>query len=651
MKNVKLKSLELRNFKGILNFKIDFEENETFIHGKNESGKTTIFDAFNWLLFNKNSNNETAFEIKTLNADGTIQHRLEHEVTGIIVFDKRTLSLRKVLNEKWTKKRGAEAEELTGNEIKYFIDDVPKSLAEYKAMIDLIIHESISRTITDPLYFNSVMPWKQRRELLFQMSGLKSDLEILNAIDLKDKQLLIDILNQQKTLEDFKKEVSVKKSKLNEEIKLIPARIDEVSRIESENEIDFVTVENQINLLKSHKNSIQLQIDSKVEAQKDVQNQIIKLNGLIFELKQQIDAEHNRLKVESLTVVNGLRNQLAANENELINLKRKEQNHKIEAAEIELKLTASIVDLESLRIEFLSKEKEEFVFNEVACKCSECGRAFESTNIEERKQNQLDLFEAKKTRELNIIREQGKSKAELIAKLQTELVFYKNTSFDEEIKTLEATNKIFTNEIESTPIAEVEENDFIKQLKAQIETVVVPRVEIVNDSQPFIDKRNEIESSLNELISKLSKREEIEKSKLRIEDLKKELLSLNQEKTTLEKSEMLIEKFNRIKIKNIEKSINDSFKIVNFKMFEQQLNGGISECCVCTINGVPFSDANTASKVNAGLDVIQTLQKYFEINAPIFIDNRESVTALRLTNEMQIINLIVNPTCETLTKK
>jgi hypothetical protein len=86
-------------------------------------------------------------------------------------------------------------------------------------------------------------------------------------------------------------------------------------------------------------------------------------------------------------------------------------------------------------------------------------------------------------------------------------------------------------------------------------------------------------------------------------------------------------------------------------MFEHQLNGGISECCVCTINGVPYSDANTASKLNAGLDVIQTLQHYFKVNAPIFIDNRESVTRINVSNEMQIINLIVDPTCETLTVK
>jgi DNA repair exonuclease SbcCD ATPase subunit len=651
MKNVKLKSLELRNFKGISSFKVSFEENETFIHGRNESGKTTIFDAFNWLLFNKNSNNETAFEIKTLNSDGSVKHRLEHEVIAFIEFDNRTLSLRKVLSEKWTKKRGSETEELTGNEIKYFIDDVPKSLAEYKAMIDLIIQESISRTITDPLYFNSVMPWKQRREILFQMVGIKSDLEILNEIDLDDKQLLIEILNQQKTLEDFKKEVAVKKSKLNEEIKLIPARIDEVSRVESENEIDFNSIEKQINLLKSNKDSIQLQIDSKVEAQKEIQEEIVAKNKLIFDLKQQIESERQRLKVESTKELNGFKNELEQNQNELIKLKRKDQEHAKEAAEIEARLRALNADLESLRNEFSEKEKEHLVFDEAACKCGECGRAFESTDIEERNQIQLDLFEAKKTRELNAIREQGKSKAEIIQRLETELVFYKNTSFNEEIKALEVCNETLINKIETTPVAEIQDNDFIKGLQAQIDSIKIPSVEITNDSQTLINKRSEIEQLINELNSKLYKREEIQKSKLRIDELKTELLNLNQEKTTLEKTEMLIEKFNRIKIENIEFNINNSFKIVNFKMFENQLNGGISECCVCTINGVPYSDANTASKLNAGLDVIQTLQHYFKVNAPIFIDNRESVTRINVSNEMQIINLIVDPTCETLTVK
>ena len=128
-----------------------------------------------------------------------------------------------------------------------------------------------------------------------------------------------------------------------------------------------------------------------------------------------------------------------------------------------------------------------------------------------------------------------------------------------------------------------------------------------------------------------------------MQELKDQLLILNQEKAQLEKIEMLIDKFTFNKITNLENEINSLFEMVKFKMFDEQLNGGIAECCICTIDGVPFSDANTASKVNAGLDVIKTLQTYFEVNAPIFIDNRESVTVLNTGFDMQIINLVVDP--------
>jgi hypothetical protein len=85
-------------------------------------------------------------------------------------------------------------------------------------------------------------------------------------------------------------------------------------------------------------------------------------------------------------------------------------------------------------------------------------------------------------------------------------------------------------------------------------------------------------------------------------------------------------------------------------MFENQLNGGISETCEALVNGVPFSSLNTATKVNAGIDVINALSKFYETQVPIFIDNRESVTNI-LENTKQIVNLVVDSECEILTIK
>ena len=642
MKNVRLKSLELRNFKGITNFIIGFENAETFIHGANRSGKTTLFDAFNWLLFNKNSSNETAFEIKTLNADGTVKHKLEHEVVGVIEFDNRNLTLRKVLSEKWTKKRGADTEELTGNEIKYFVDDVPKSLAEYKSTIDLIIQESIARTITDPFYFNTVMPWAQRRELLFRIVGMKSDIELLQSIEMDDKQILIDIINSEKTLDDYKKQIKVQKGRFNDEIKSIPARIDEVSR--SIVEITNVAeIESKIAELQKAKNEVQALIDNEAEANKETQNEIIKANGLVFELKQQIQAERQRLELE----LNKGRNDLQLELNKAIAERNVIDEKKFQKSQALKTLTDGFntidTQLVDLRIKYAKIEASKFVFDESLCACGSCGRAFENETIEERKRKESELFEFNKLNALEKIRIVGHEAKVNKENHENEIQKTKLESEQIVIDLQNASAKVseLENKLKSLPVSEIQDNDFIKQAAAQIEAVVIP--EMKSDNSELINKRSAIESTIKEFESKLSVLESNKKAETRVQELKDQLLILNQEKAQLEKVEMLIDKFTFNKITNLENEINSLFEMVKFKMFDEQLNGGIAECCICTIDGVPFSDANTASKVNAGLDVIKTLQTYFEVKAPIFIDNRESVTVLNTGFDMQIINLVVDP--------
>ncbi|MBY6766575.1 recombinase RecF, partial [Clostridium botulinum] len=95
------------------------------------------------------------------------------------------------------------------------------------------------------------------------------------------------------------------------------------------------------------------------------------------------------------------------------------------------------------------------------------------------------------------------------------------------------------------------------------------------------------------------------------------------------------------KVELLESSINSKFKYVSFKLFDTQVNGGLNETCEALINGVPFSNANTASQINAGLDIINALSEHYSVQAPIFIDNRESINNLIDINS-QIINLIVS---------
>ena len=108
----------------------------------------------------------------------------------------------------------------------------------------------------------------------------------------------------------------------------------------------------------------------------------------------------------------------------------------------------------------------------------------------------------------------------------------------------------------------------------------------------------------------------------------------------LEGQEFLCESFIRTKVDMLEGKINAKFKNVNFKLFETQVNGGLNEICEVLVNGVPFNEANLGGKINGGLDIINTLCDHYNVYAPIFIDNRESITKI-IDVKSQVINLVV----------
>src|SRR5690606_25956670 len=141
------------------------------IYGDNAAGKTTILDAFTWLLFDKDSQNKADFAIKTLDKDGEPIHHLDHEVEGVFEINGERIELRKVYREKWTKRRGSATEEFTGHETDHYIDGVPVKKSEYTQRVAEIAQEDRFKLLTSPLFFNDHMKWQDRRELLIEIAG------------------------------------------------------------------------------------------------------------------------------------------------------------------------------------------------------------------------------------------------------------------------------------------------------------------------------------------------------------------------------------------------------------------------------------------------------------------------------------------------
>src|SRR5690625_3814186 len=318
MKQTKLLNMKLSHFKGIKDLEIDFNGDDTRIYGENGTGKTTVFDAFVWLLFNKDSNNNSNFDIKTLDNDGNVIHRLDHEVEATLLIDGKETTLKKVYKEKWTRHRSAIEETFSGHTTSHYIDGVPSKKKEYDDFIKTIVDEDIFQLLTNPSYFNEILHWTKRRELLLEVAGDITDEDVIASN--KDLEGLSDLLNDH-NIDDLKKVVAAKKREINKEIEEIPTRIDEINRNlpdikglnkeqievginklttsieEQENEVQKIRLRTTTNELKRKVSDIELQIANvRNEHTQNEQTNLYKLKAKLQEEESNRNIMRNELR-------------------------------------------------------------------------------------------------------------------------------------------------------------------------------------------------------------------------------------------------------------------------------------------------------------------------------------------------------------------
>ena len=232
---MKIISIHLSNFQGIRDMKIDLDGHSAAIYGDNGTGKTTIFNAITWLLFDKPSTGAKNWSPKTRGADGE-KHNLEHSVTATFVLqDGSRITLAKTLREVYKKKRGAATAEYTGNTIDYYIDSVPVKEKEYTATVSGHCGgDEMMKLLTMPDYFPEVMEWKKRRELLLEICGDVTDETVIESsaelIDLPTYLLKPGTLGQYYTVEEYAKIAKALKADINRQLDTLPDRIDEAQR-------------------------------------------------------------------------------------------------------------------------------------------------------------------------------------------------------------------------------------------------------------------------------------------------------------------------------------------------------------------------------------------------------------------------------------
>ena len=632
---IKISNLKLKNFKGIKNLEINFEGKNANIYGKNATGKTTVFDAFKWLFFDKDSNDRKDFNIKTLDENNKTIHFLEHEVEAILLIDGVDMTFKKMLKEKWVTKRGETQQEFSGHETSYWIDEVPVKKKDYEEKINSLVPESLFKLITDPLYFNKQLKWQERREILTNISGNQiADEEILNANE--EFKTLQQNLNG-RSIEDYNKVVASKIKDLNNEKEKIPIRIDELTNtLITEHDINYEELEKEKANCKVEIQKIDAEMtDIQTRAKENMKkaDQLAAAKNELNALKLKLETEHSKQQSEATIKLESEKAILESRKRNLA-AELEERKQKVENAE------SSKQELYKKWDELLNTKLE---FDPNSFICPTCKREYPAEKKEELKGTFINNFNEHKESEKQRINKEGQALNSVIEENRNKIEEIQETIQKTEKELLDINTKLEENAKEQSNIGPFDVTKLpqyqekIKQVE-ELQTAISKIVQ--SDTTEISNKKAKLVDQINEIDKKLNERDTQEKTKARIEELEAEEESISQKVQELEAQQYQIEEFTKTKVELLENTINSNFEIVRFRLFDTQINGGLVECCDTLVNGVPYADVNNAHKILAGLDIIKTLSRFYNTSAPIFIDNRESINSLH-TISAQIISLIV----------
>lgn len=629
---IEIQRITLENFKGIKSLEVGFGQ-DTQIFGVNASGKTTVFDGFLWCLFGKDSQNKADFEIKPLEATGAEKHNLETMVETALTADGKPATLRKVYREKYTKKRGTATQEFSGHTTEYFLDDVPLQKKEFDERVKGIINEDVFRLLTDPRYFNEQLHWTDRRNILMEICGDVETADVLDSMaTLQNKGeigRLTDLLNQG-NIDDLKKKIAAQKKEINEQLQKIPVRIDEQARSMAEIRPDIDSAPGMIEVLEAKKVSLENEL-ADLRNGGNVSAKRIALQEVIAE----IGKTRNEFNEDKRQRVKPLETDLEVIREDIRRINRQMGSLQDEITNKQRSVEAYDRELVVLREKWAAIEAESATVETV---CFACEQNLPAEKIETAKKK----FLQDKAGRLERIDAEGKeTKARMneytarIAEATSEIEALRAEQQTAEAKEEAIKPKITAIKAEQPDLSALEEKK--AAIEAEIEAAAPP-----------IERTLEINRGVAEIIEQikalradLQKVENNKDAQKRIEELTTQEKALAKQFEEIEGNLFLIENFIRAKVELLEGRINDRFSLVRFKLFADQINGGLTEVCETTLNGVPYPSINSAGKIQAGMDIIKTLQGHYGITAPIWIDNRESVIELPAM-DCQTIGLIVS---------
>ena len=633
MANIRLNSLKIENFKKVTMFCLRLEGRSATIYGDNATGKSSVYDAFTWALFSKDSsgNGDKNFEVKPLSSNGEVKdHQAITSVEVEFDADGEIITFQRTYREIWATRRGTGTPVYEGNTSDYFVNGVPVKKNAYDAAIKDLVSEELFRMLTNTTYFASGMKYQERRAVLFDMAGTLTDKEIM-ARDEKFFPLL-DSLGSL-TIAEYKAKLLHQKKGVTGVRDDAPTRINECERTLADiASIDFTEARDQEQELIRKKDSLQVQLLA-LDQDTVLDKKRLELREAKFE-RDQLESRnraHREIQRKSGRDLTNLYNEISRDQAFI----EQNKNYLAGARRAVFRIEK---DIQDCRDEWVQVNGEAFAGG----KCPSCGQALPFEQL----QKATETFNKRKESRLAAITRKAQEHQESLNQTKERI-----KQIEEEISSREANVRDLNEQIrkakeEVAPVTDLPEYaDGMTNINARIGSLQTEISNLMDDSSKVREQLrlelNSVDGQLRFVQGVLAKEAIKDQTRKRIEQLKADARSAAEILESIESMLYLMEEFTRYKSKFVEQSINDHFRIATFRLFREQANGGLEERCDVVYDGVPFMGLNNGMKVNVGIDIINALSRHYGVTVPLFVDNAEAVTRLEECNA-QVIRLVVS---------
>ena len=650
MKKIIFKSLSLLNFKGIRNLHVSFGENLTVISGRNAAGKTSIADAIMWVLFDVGYDGNK-LEPKTFDKNHEIIKEIPHEAELTLLVDGDQIVLKRSLSDAW------KGDKCT-NTYKYYVDGDVTTAGDFKKVVESICPDSVFRRISSATNFCS-LPWQKQRELLESLAEKYTTQDITQGDERFD--FVVEELKK-KTIADLIHHIKYKRKEVQKQLDSVPVRLAELNKsLPEAQDWDALSAE------KTKLNDKLVELANKMQAIRIVGADKVRYDGILkkieFAEKRKRNMEQGAMNLATEQATKHQSDVITTNiavkkaqslVDDLKATMRGYTESEIHAKDKKEECERKVVDINN-RLDELSKSR--WSWNAEDGICPHCGQPLPSEDVERIKKESKDRFNERKSNaskkiqeEFNGIQQEYTDAKNILEKLDNDrmvttnqLVKANKTLKEAEFKKLEVdAEKPKTYE---QILAEKEEyQQVVKEIADLQAELNEPSASSDENAKMLVElekEREHIGIRYNEVLELLATKETYDRISELIEKAKQDKESYQNQLDELDEKLDLANEYNKKSCQLLEENVNGHFSYVKWSMFTQDLDGNMKPYCECYHDGVPYSRLNGAAKVNAGIDIANTFSRFYQVSAPMVLDECESVNDPIYSGDQQQIRLKV----------